>query len=97
MLTVNMHDAKTRLSELVARAVKGEPFIIAKAGKPMVKVVPIDAPAQGSAQRRFGFAKDLWEAPSDELWAELDREVRALFEDEAARDGGVASAHDPKR
>jgi prevent-host-death family protein len=38
MLTVNIHDAKTQLSKLIAMAVKGEPFIIAKAGKPMVKV-----------------------------------------------------------
>ena len=43
MLTVNIHDAKTRLSALIARAVAGEPFIIAKAGKPMVKVVALAA------------------------------------------------------
>jgi antitoxin (DNA-binding transcriptional repressor) of toxin-antitoxin stability system len=47
MLTVNIHDAKTQLSKLIAMAVKGEPFIIAKAGKPMVKVeafIPEDVP-----------------------------------------------------
>ena len=44
MKTVNIHDAKTHLSKLIDAAAKGEPFIIAKAGKPMVKVVPIDAP-----------------------------------------------------
>ena len=49
MLTVNIHDAKTRLSELIARAVAGEPFIIAKAGKPMVKV---EALAAGEAKPR---------------------------------------------
>jgi prevent-host-death family protein len=42
MLTVNIHDAKTQLSRLVEQAAKGESFIIAKAGKPMVKVVPLD-------------------------------------------------------
>ncbi|RVB26196.1 type II toxin-antitoxin system prevent-host-death family antitoxin, partial [Mesorhizobium sp. M7A.F.Ca.CA.004.05.1.1] len=39
MQTVNIHNAKTNLSRLVDRAAKGEPFIIAKAGKPLVKVV----------------------------------------------------------
>ena len=38
MRTVNIHDAKTHLSRLVEQAAKGEPFIIAKAGRPMVKV-----------------------------------------------------------
>ena len=55
MLTVNIHDAKTRLSELIARAVKGEPFVIAKAGKPMVKVTAIDAP-EAKKPQRLGFA-----------------------------------------
>jgi prevent-host-death family protein len=47
MLTVNIHDAKTQLSKLIARAVAGEPFIIAKAGKPLVRVEALqdaDAP-----------------------------------------------------
>jgi prevent-host-death family protein len=42
MLTVNMHDAKTQLSKLVAMAVQGKPFIIAKAGKPLVKVEAVE-------------------------------------------------------
>ena len=41
MLIVNIHEAKTHLSNLLERAAKGEPFIIAKAGKPPVKVVPL--------------------------------------------------------
>ena len=44
MRTVNMHEAKTHLSRLVAAAANGEPFIIARAGKPVVKVVALDAP-----------------------------------------------------
>src|SRR5205085_210781 len=43
MLTVNIHEAKTHLSSLLESAAKGEPFIIAKAGKPLVKFVPLDA------------------------------------------------------
>ena len=49
-----MHEAKTHLSRLVDRAAKGEPFIIAKAGKPLVKVVPLDAPPAGKV-KRLGF------------------------------------------
>jgi prevent-host-death family protein len=52
MRTVNIHEAKTQLSRLVDAAAKGEPFIIAKDGKPLVKVVPLDAPA---TPKRIGF------------------------------------------
>ena len=42
-LTVNIHEAKTHLSRLVEQAAKGREFVIAKAGKPMVRVVPLEA------------------------------------------------------
>ena len=64
MKTVNIHEAKTRLSKLVDEASKGEPFIIAKAGKPLVKVVPLDAPS-GRAAKRFGFLKGQIKVPDD--------------------------------
>jgi prevent-host-death family protein len=64
MRTVNMHEAKTHLSRLVERAAKGEPFIIAKAGKPMVKVVPFDAPTDEKVQR-LGFMVGMIEVPDD--------------------------------
>jgi len=44
MRTYNIRDAKTQLSRLVEQAAKGEPFVIAKAGKPMVKVIALHAP-----------------------------------------------------
>ena len=44
MKRVNIHEAKTHLSRLVDEAAEGKPFIIAKAGKPLVKVVALDAP-----------------------------------------------------
>lgn len=77
MRIVNMHEAKTHLSRLVDRAAKGEPFVIARAGKPMVKVIPFDAPAEGEAQR-IGFMDGLIEVPDDfdQLGAE---EIEALF------------------
>lgn len=44
MTTVNMHEAKTHLSRLIAKAVAGESFVIAKAGKPLVQVTAIKVP-----------------------------------------------------
>jgi prevent-host-death family protein len=58
MRTINIHQAKTHLSRLVDEAANGESFIIAKAGKPLVKVVKLDAPA-GNQMRRLGFMKEL--------------------------------------
>lgn len=52
MQTVHMHEAKTHLSKLVNAAAKGQEFIIAKAGKPMVRVVAIEKPAP--PPRKFG-------------------------------------------
>lgn len=49
---VNIHEAKTHLSRLVEQAAKGREFVIAKAGKPMVRVVPVEAV---SPVRALGF------------------------------------------
>jgi prevent-host-death family protein len=64
MLTVNIHDAKTQLSRLVEHAAQGEAFIIAKAGKPMVKVVPLDYADTGT-ERRIGFMAGEFSVPDD--------------------------------
>ena len=64
MLTVNIHQAKTHLSRLVERAANGEPFIIAKAGRPLVKVVALEAPAAGQV-RRLGFMAGEIAVPDD--------------------------------
>ena len=64
MRAVNIHEAKTHLSRLIEEAVKGEPFIIAKAGKPLVKVVPLDSPS-GTPQRRLGFMAGKIKVPRD--------------------------------
>lgn len=64
MLTVNIHEAKTHLSRLIARAAKGEPFIIAKGGKPLVKVTRLDAPTPIQA-RRLGFMSGQITTPDD--------------------------------
>jgi prevent-host-death family protein len=64
VVVVNIHEAKTHLSRLIERAAKGESIVIAKAGKPMVKVVPIDAPDVAVA-RRLGFMSGQISTPDD--------------------------------
>ena len=64
MKQVNIHDAKTNLSKLVDKAAKGEAFVIAKAGKPLVKVVALDSPSPGEA-RRLGFMTKQLKVPDD--------------------------------
>jgi prevent-host-death family protein len=64
MKSVNIHEAKTHLSKLVAEAAKGEPFVIAKAGKPLVKVVALDAPSPAEV-RRLGFMSGQIKVPDD--------------------------------
>lgn len=64
MKTVNIHEAKTNLSKLIEEATKGEGFIIAKAGKPVVKVTALSAPT-GSQVRRLGFMAGQISVPDD--------------------------------
>ena len=52
MAAFNIYEAKTSLSQLVERAAKGEEVIIAKAGKPMVKMVPVDGKKPKKAKKR---------------------------------------------
>jgi len=77
MHQVNIHQAKTHLSRLVDRAAEGESFIIAKAGKALVRVVSLDAPT-GAQVRRLGFLAGEIAVPDD-----FDRmgsaEIEALF------------------
>ena len=64
MEIVNIHEAKTHLSRLVDRVVLGESFIIAKAGKPLVKLVPLEAPS-AAQRRRLGFLAGHIAVPDD--------------------------------
>ncbi len=65
-----MHEAKTHLSQLVEKAAGGEPFVIAKAGRPMVKVIPLD---ETVAPRRLGFMAGQIRVPDD--FDEMGREA----------------------
>lgn len=79
MHQVNIHEAKTHLSKLIDEAVQGEPFIIAKAGKPLVKVMALTTPT-GKRIRRLGFMIGQLTIPKD-----FDRvgsqEIEKLFGD----------------
>jgi len=79
MQTVNIHEAKTQLSKLVDQAAQGESFIIAKAGKPLVRVMALDAPSSGQV-RRLGFMAGQIAVPDDfdRMWS---AEIEQLFGD----------------
>lgn len=71
---MNLHEAKTHLSRLVDRAAAGEEIVIAKAGKPMAKLVPY---VPDRAPRRGGFLRgQVWE--SADCW-ESDEELARLM------------------
>ncbi|MBK6868301.1 MAG: type II toxin-antitoxin system Phd/YefM family antitoxin [Burkholderiales bacterium] len=75
--TVNIHEAKTHLSRLVERAAQGESFIIAKAGKPMVRVVPLQ-PVPARQPQRLGFMRGMGQVPDD--FDTLDaKEIEDMF------------------
>ncbi len=79
MLTVNIHDAKTNLSKLIAAAVAGEPFIIAKAGKPLVKVSRIEDD-HAPRKSRIGFMVGQFDVPDDFKAIGRD-EIEKMFQD----------------
>lgn len=62
MQTVNVHEAKTHLSRLIAKVMAGEEVIIAKAGKPMVRLIAVEPVRQTS---RLGFLKGKIVVPDD--------------------------------
>jgi prevent-host-death family protein len=80
---VNIHEAKTHLSRLVEEAAKGESFVIAKAGKPMVKVIRLDAMEAPVAQepvrkQRIGMLEGMYEVPED-FDTMFQAEIEAMF------------------
>lgn len=70
MLTANMHEAKTQLSRLVEQALAGEEVVIARAGKPLVRLVPVaeEKPRRripGRWKGKVWIAPDFDETPQD--------------------------------
>ena len=78
METVNMHYAKTHLSRLVEKAANGEPFIIARAGKPLVKVVPIEQAKPEKPKSRLGSMEGEFKVP-DDFDTMMEKEIEEMF------------------
>lgn len=93
METVNIHQAKTHLSRLIERAANGETITIAKAGKPMAKIVPLEETQPiVDTSRRFGFMKGQIQVP-DDFDTMGQAEIEAMFYGEAVNeepDGGFS-------
>ncbi len=78
-IPVNMHEAKTNLSRLVEKAVKGESVVIAKTGKPMLRIIAIDAPAPAK-KKRIGFLAGQVTVPDAQVFNHLGSdEIAAMF------------------
>jgi len=77
MRTYNIHEAKTHLSRLVDEVENGEPFIIAKAGKPKAQVIPIRS-AKKKPKPRIGFMKGAYVAP-DDIKTPFAAEIEEMF------------------
>jgi prevent-host-death family protein len=76
MRSINIHQAKTQLSRLVEEVANGEPFIIAKAGKPIAQVIPIKGAAK--PKRRIGFMKGQYTVP-DDIKTPFAAEIEEMF------------------
>lgn len=77
-VTANIHEAKTTLSKLIERALAGEEVIIAKAGKPLVHLTPVQPPKPSGRKRGIlgAMRGQMWFAPdwdSPETNAEIER------------------------
>jgi prevent-host-death family protein len=77
MQTVNIHEAKTHLSRLIAKAVAGEPFVIAKAGVPLVEVKALESSA-APKKRQFGQLRGQISVP-DDFDTMFQKEIEDMF------------------
>jgi len=76
-MQVNVHEAKSQLSKLIEKAMNGEEVVIAKAGKPMVKLTKVKAPGK---KRNFGNFEGKWEEPDPDWWKPMtDEEAKAFL------------------
>jgi prevent-host-death family protein len=76
MTTVDIHEAKTRLSRLVDEVAAGAEIIIVKAGKPMARLAPLSKPIR---KKRLGLLKGKIKV-SDDFNAPLDDETLSTFD-----------------
>lgn len=78
METVNIHQAKTHLSRLLDRVARGGAFVIARAGKPIARVVPLGAPPADKI-KRIGFMTGQMRVPAD-FDRMGDEAIEAMFD-----------------
>ena len=76
MQTINIHEAKTHLSRLLEQVAVGEEIVIAKAGKPIARLVPLEAPPK---KRQLGLLKGKLNV-ADDFDAPLTDDELTLFE-----------------
>jgi prevent-host-death family protein len=79
MRQVNMHEAKTHLSRLADEAAAGETIILAKAGKPVAKLVPLEDKPEKKKRRELGFLDGKYKVP-DDFDTMFQDEIIAMFE-----------------
>jgi prevent-host-death family protein len=80
MTTVNIHEAEANFSRLVERAARGETVIIAKAGKPIAKIVPLEQPKVDTS-KRFGSLEGQFIIP-DDFDRMMEDEIAEMFNGE---------------
>lgn len=74
-MEVNVHQAKTQLSKLISAAESGEEVIIARNGKPAVRIVPVRAVAAKSRREMWGAWEGRITLPTDAEWKAMDKEI----------------------
>lgn len=82
MKQVNIHEAKTHFSKLAAEVEAGEEIVVARAGKPVLRMVKVEATR---LKRKLGGLEGQLPRWTDEEWKRLDAEVLADFEESANR------------
>ena len=84
MISANIHEAKTQLSKLIERAEAGEEVVIARAGKPAVRLVPVEPPVTLSRRERWERVRQDWAARGERIWIAPEDEMREFEEKLAA-------------
>jgi prevent-host-death family protein len=79
MAAYNVHEAKTHFSKLLQRVLDGEEVVIAKAGKPVARVVPYERPEPAQPRTPGGWEGKVWIADD---FAELTEDLAAAFRGE---------------
>ena len=84
-MIANIHNAKTNLSKLIEAAERGEEVIIARAGKPVVRLAVVEPEPENAFSRGYGAWKSTGASPTVEDWAAMDAEILADFEESVNR------------